>query len=138
MAINQKRIYELGTYTQLESGDPGFIPATAVYLAVDYNGWTEAKKMPLDGFLGTLHIEAGKLTSLGDRSVSVVFDTAFTGTIIDRVVVYREVEIIAGETVRKEVNLHDLAVTLSGFTLEIDDGESLTGIVIDYSMIEAQ
>lgn len=133
----QKRIYELPTYLQLESGDPGYIPATSVWLAVDYNGWSEAKKMSLDDFLSTMHIEAGKLSSLASRSVSVNFGTAFTNTVIDRVKVYREIS-GGGGTVRDPVLYFDLVVTLSGFTLEIDPSESLTGTIVDYQMLEAQ
>lgn len=133
----QKRIHELSTYLQLESGDPGYIPATSVWLAVDYNGWSEAKKMSLDDFLSTMHIEAGKLSSLASRSVSVNFGTAFTNTVIDRVKVYREIS-GGGGTVRDPVLYFDLSVTLSGFTLEIDPGESLTGTIVDYQMLEAQ
>lgn len=133
----QKRIFELGTYLQLESGDPGYIPATAVWLAVDYNGWTEAKKMSLDDFLGTLHIEAGKLSSLSSRSVSKVFGTAFTSTVIDDVRAYREIS-GGGGTVREPVLFFDLSVTLSGFTLEIDPSENLAGVIVDYKFLEAQ
>lgn len=133
----QKRIYELSTYTQLISGDPGYIPATAVWLAVDYNGWTEAKKMSLDDFLSTLHIEAGKLSSLANRSVSKNFGTAFTGTVIDDIRAYREIS-GGGGTIREPVLFFDLVITLSGFTLEIDPSESLTGVIVDYKCLEAQ
>jgi hypothetical protein len=137
MAVNQKRIYELETYIQLDSGDVGFIPATAVYYAVDYNGWTEAKKQSLDNIFGTVHLEAGKLSSLGSRSVSVVFGTAFTGTVVETVNAYRELTYPVG-VVREDVMINDLAITLSGFTLDIDVNESLTGVIIDYKMMEAQ
>ena len=138
MAIQQKRIYDLSTYTQLEAGDPGYIPATAVWVAVDYNGWTEAKKMSLDNFLSQFHIEAGRLSSLSSRSVSVTFGTAFDTTVIDNIKVYKEVDVVGTKTVRQDVLFYDLSVTLSGFTLEIDASESLTGVIVDYSCIEAQ
>lgn len=133
----QKRIYELSTYTQLNPGDVGYIAATSIWLAVDYTGWTEAKKITLDDFLGSMHVEAGRLSGLGSRSVAVTFGTAFTGTVIDRVKVYRYFDPSPGETVREEVRFYDLSVTLTGFTLEIDPDEPLSGIIIDYNMLEA-
>lgn len=136
MAITQKRINTLSTYEQLDAGDVGYIPATSVFLAVDYSGWTESKKMSLDDFLSSIHIEAGRLSSLGSRSVSITFGTAFTTTVIDTVKAYREV-VYDGKTIRQDVLFYDLSVSLSGFSLEIDSSESLTGIIIDYKMLEA-
>lgn len=133
----QKRIYELETYEQLLPGDEGYIPATSVWMAVDYTGWTEAKKITLDDFLASLHVEAGRLTNLVSRSVAVVFGTPFSGTVIDRVSVYRIFTPQSGKPVREEVRIYNLSVTTTGFSLEIDSTEALSGIIIDYSMVEA-
>lgn len=133
----QKRIYELATYIQLDPGDIGYIPATAVYIPVDYNGWSEAMKMSLDQFFGSFHAEAGRLSGLSSSSVAKVFGTPFTSTVIDTVSVYREIP-GGGGTIRENVLYFDLSVTLTGFTLEIDPSENLTGVIVDYKMIEAQ
>ena len=47
MAVLQKRIYELEIYEQLASSAEDYVDPTTIYLAVDKNGWTEAKRVDL-------------------------------------------------------------------------------------------
>lgn len=133
----EKRIHELDIYEQLELGDAGYIPATSVWLAVDYTGWAESKKITFDDLLSSIHIEAGRLSSLASRSISVTFGTAFSSTVIDTINVYKESTPISGKTIREEVRYYNLNVTLTGFTLEIDSNEDLTGVIVDYKVMEA-
>jgi hypothetical protein len=47
----QKRIYELLVYTQLESGDIGYIDPATIFVAVDKDSWTESKRITLAEFV---------------------------------------------------------------------------------------
>lgn len=138
----QKRIRALDTYTQLNPGDPGYIAPTAVYLALDSNDFTtEAKKYPFSSLFSSIVEEVDKLTGLASRSVSVTFGTAFTSVpLIATFRVYRMSEISSGKWRMQDVLYYHTSenwLTTTGFSLEIDTSESLTGVVIEYIFREA-
>lgn len=137
MAIVQKRIYELETYEQLEVGDIGFIPATSIFLPVDYSGWGESKKITFADLFSSYHVESGRLSNLISYSVSVLFGTSFEGTVLDSIKVYRNVTPIIDKNIRQDVLFYNLSVSLNGFSFTIDSSEDLSGIIIDYNFIEA-
>jgi hypothetical protein len=132
----QKRINELEIYEQLDSGDVGYIPSTAIWLPVDYSGWTVSKKMALDDFLSNIHFEAGRLSNISSWSVSITFGTAFS-SFSGGVSVYRD-KIDGTDTIRENVLKKNLLETLTGFSFEIDPSESLTGVVVNYNYFENQ
>lgn len=134
MAIIQKRINQLAIYEQLDPGDVGYIPPTNLWLAVDYNGWTESKKMLLDDFLATFHLESGRLSNLASRSVSIVYGTPFS-SFSGGITVWREYD-RSGDTIREKVLIKDLSETNTGFSFEIDADESLTGVFVNYNYFE--
>lgn len=80
------------------------------------------------------NVQAGILTALASRSVSVIFTKAFTSIPVGRknIHAYRLVEPESGLVIDQDVLFHSLVVTTTGFTLTIDQGEALTGIIIEY------
>lgn len=137
MAVIQKRIKDLDDYTQLESTDIGYISPSNIYLAVDNSteAWAEPKKVTFAQLIGITHMEAGQLSSLSSRSVTVTFDSPFTLPVIPYINPYR-VSVIGGKSIREVVRIYDLLITINGFTLTIDTNESLTGVIIDYKVTQ--
>lgn len=89
------------------------------------------------------HFEAGKITDLTDRAVTIYFASEFAfSPILVNLKVFRMVENIptAGKWIKQDV-LHyfdddeDWYVK-TGFSLFIDDSESLTGVIIEYCFTE--
>lgn len=76
----------------------------------------------------------GILTDLISRSVEVEFSPVFKRIPVGRkhLHVYRTVEPEAGLLIDQTVLYHSLNVTESGFSLEIDASEDLSGIVVEY------
>jgi len=79
-------------------------------------------------------IQAGILTSLVSRAVSVVFTKPFINVPVGRknIHAYRTVEPESGLFLDQDVLFHSLVVTVDGFELTIDPSEALAGIVIEY------
>jgi len=143
MALTQKRIRELDTYIQLDVGDSGYIAPTALFVALDSADYgSEPKKyaIPNIGGSGGAAYQSDSLTGLSDWLVSVTFDTAFDAKpLVVLLNVYRYFEYEAGRFTRENVNFYLSGSTwynTTGFTITIDDGESLTGLYIDYKFEE--
>lgn len=134
--IEQGKIHELEEYIQLGVSDPDYIPPSQIWIAVDNQTWTKPKKIAYDVILNELHVEAGRLTNLSSRAVSYTFPTAFETIPSDTIIPYRVFEPRPGEPVRETVRITDLAVTLTGFSFNIDINEDLDGVVINFMIIE--
>jgi len=76
----------------------------------------------------------GILTELASRTVEVTFIPAFKRVPVGRkhLHIYRVVEPETGILLDQTVLFHTLEVSTTGFTLEIDSTEDLTGIIIEY------
>lgn len=88
------------------------------------------------------HFEAGKITDLTDRAVTIYFASEFAfSPILVNLKVFRMVENIptAGKWIKQDV-LHyfddDDWYVKTGFSLFIDDSEDLTGVIIEYCFTE--
>ncbi|MFW5879358.1 MAG: hypothetical protein ACOCUV_00895 [bacterium] len=139
MAYVQKRIRALDIYSQGLPADGDYIDPSNIYLAVDNSteSWAEPKKIPFSDLLLTSgHIEAGRLSGLSSRSVSVTFDEPFTSQPYgDEPKVYRMEQQPDGTWRRKQVLWgfnNSSQPSTTGFELTISDSENLTGIIIEY------
>ena len=135
--MTQARIRSLVTYTQGAPGDEGYIAPTAVFIGVDSAEFAgEAKKQTIDDYLSATHEEVARLTPLGSRSVAITFDTAFSSIPITVLInVYRITEIVSGKYKFDKVQWYHATatpVTITGFELEIETSESLTGVILEY------
>jgi len=138
--MTQKRIRSLDTYTQLASGDPGYIAPSAVFLAVDSASFAEeSKKQAIEDYLSTTHVEKARETGLASRSIAVTFGAAFTGVPVTVALrVYRITAVVSGKYRFQDVSWYHATatpVTATGFELEIETSESLTGIILEYHFI---
>lgn len=139
----QQRIRDLSTYVQLEAGDVGYVDPSGVFIALDSSSFTgDPKKFALSNLLADTHIEKGRLSSLASRSVSVTFDTAFSATpLAVTFEVFRYSNIGGGKYVKQRNVAYYLSgsswVTTTGFSIEIDTSESLTGLFVEYYFVEA-
>lgn len=139
----QQRIRDLDVYTQLESGDVGYVAPSAIYIALDSSSYTgDPKRFALSNLISDTHVEKGRLSGLSSRSVSVTFDSAFSGTpIAVTFEVYRYSDIGGGKYVKQRNVAYYLSgaswVTTTGFAIEIDTSESLTGLFVEYYFVEA-
>ena len=77
---------------------------------------------------------AGVLRELESRSVELVFPFSFPTIPVGRgnIYAYRQAEIDVGKIGDQSILIHTIEVTTTGFSLEIDESEELTGIVIEY------
>jgi len=139
MSYVQKRIRVLDSYSQGLPSDIDYIDPSNIYLAVDNvtESWGEPKKIPFSSLLlASGHIEAGRVSGLGSRTVSVTFDEPFSGQPYGREPnVYRIVEQPDGTYRRQNVlwGFTDASQpSTTGFSLTIHDSESLTGVIIEY------
>lgn len=139
MAYVQKRIRVLDDYSQSLPGDVGYIDPSNIYIPVDNTteSWPEPKKIAFSSLLLTSgHIEAGRISGLGSRTVSLTFDSAFSSQPYGREPdVYRMVEQADGTYRRYSVRwgFSDMnQPTTTGFSLEIHADEDLTGVIIEY------
>lgn len=142
MAITQKRIRELTQYTQLDSGEPGYVNPSSLFLALDSASFgSEALKYPAESFFSDIHVEKGRITSPGSRVVSVIFDDAFVAAPIPLLFdVFRYTAVDTGKYIRDNVLYYVSGATwatTTGFDITIDDSESLTGVYIEYYFVEA-
>lgn len=80
---------------------------------------------------------SGILTGLVSRSVSVDFSFEFSAVPVGRknIHVYRTVEPETNVFLDQDVLHHSISVSTTGFSLEIDSSEDLTGIIIEYHFI---
>ncbi len=138
MSLIQTRPKDLVLYVQEDVGHPDYVDPSELQFLIDHSSFAKPKRWPQTSMSGaTGHTEEDTLTGLSSRSVSVTFDAAFT-TIprgLNRLSVYRMTEVITGEFVMEQVMFHYTSatpVTTTGFDLEIDTSESLTGIIIEY------
>jgi hypothetical protein len=139
MAYVQKRIRVLDDYSQALPGDIGYIDPSNIYLPVDNSteSWSEPKKISFSSLLLTSgNIQAGRVSGLSSRTVSVTFDTPFSSQPYGREPdVYRMVEQSDGTYRRYNVRwgFSDMnQPTTTGFSLEIHADEDLTGVIIEY------
>ena len=140
MALTQTRPYELDLFIDNVS-DPDYVPVAERLVMIDNAAWDEPKYVPADtvGGSGTgLTIAKDTLTGLLSSTVTESFGLTFSSTPIAvafKVYRYYEVESGSGEYVRKDVTYSVSGsgwYTTTGFTIEIDSDESLTGVYIDY------
>ena len=138
----QDRIRSLDTYTQLASGDPGYIAPSAVFFAVDSAEFAALpKKQSIEDYLSTTHVEKSRETGLASRSIAVTFGAAFTGVPITNTLrVYRITAVVTGKYRFQDVLWYHATatpVTATGFELEIETSESLTGIILEYEFTQS-
>lgn len=137
MALTQTRPYEEELYVQLDPGEDGYIAPEEIQVLVDHESWTRPKRLPLTMLgIGASHVEKDTLTGLTSRTVTVTFDVPFTDTPVGQEPqVYRMTE-VAPNKFRKDKVLWGFTnvnqPTLTGFSIEIDSSESLTGVVVQY------
>jgi hypothetical protein len=130
--ILQQRIHELEDYdvANLTLDNP-----STLFFAVDKVGWAKPKRISLDNFLFSDHIEAGTATT--ETNVSVTFGTPFaTSAYILLLQIYKDETMSIGGsdvTVRSSVPYHSLVQTTDGFTLVL---EETTDVVVKYYAIE--
>lgn len=142
MSVTQKRIRALNTYTQLASGEAGYVDPDTVFIAVDSLNFSgEPLKVSYGDIFGATHVEADILESPVSRNVSVSFETAFTSRPLIRTWrVYRVAETYTGSGVyrMKDVNYTHAEnwLTTTGFDIDIDTDENLTGVIIEYEFAE--
>lgn len=141
MALTQTRPYELDLYVQLNPGDPGYVNPDELMYMVDHSTFDEPKRMPSSNFgeSGSLtHMEKDILTDLASKSVSVTFSSVFTAVPVTVAFNVYRYEAVGGSYVKQNV-LYKLSgsgwLTTTGFSITIDDSESLTGIYIEYCFI---
>jgi len=133
MALEQTRPYELDLYVEGEPGEPDI---SDLVILVDYVSWDRPKRY--NGALsggGSIHTESGILTGLSSRSVTVEFDSAFSETPVGWVKVYRMTEMPDGGYREQDVlwgYATSTKVTTTGFSLTINEDESLTGVIVEY------
>jgi len=139
MAYVQKRPRDLDSYSQGLPTDIDYIDPLNIYLAVDNSteSWPEPKKIPFSSLLlASGHIEAGRISGLSSRTVTVTFDEAFSSVPYGREPdVYRIAKQPDGTYRRQQVvwGFTDASQpTTTGFELKIHDDESLTGVIIEY------
>jgi hypothetical protein len=143
MANLQERIRDLDTYLQLDSGDPGYVAPSSLFLPLDSADFgSKPFKYPAEDFFSDIHIEKGRLTGLSSKSVSVTFDTAFSSTPvgIGNIKVYRMFEVVTGKWIAQDVQFYFGSATpviTTGFSLTIETAESLTGAILEYEFREA-
>lgn len=87
------------------------------------------------------HTERGYLTGLSSRTVTVTFDVPFDNVPIglDNLKVYRWQQVVAGKWRARDVQYYFTSsgsLTSTGFSLEIETTESLTGVIIEYLFFE--
>lgn len=132
--LTQTRPHALEEYVQEDVGSPDYTdPAELVYV-VDHPSWPKPRSLANSNFLGAVrHVEKGKLTNSGSRSVSHTFTTAFTSIpSYDNVYAYRETSVGYLQTVRENVLFYNLGITTTGFTLQIHESEDPNGVIIKF------
>lgn len=111
--------------------------------AVEYN---ELDKRALDykygidmDILWKARGDIGEVKNLLSRSVSVTFKKTYLAPPVGlgNIRVYRMAEEMPGKPVAQMVLFHSPAVTVTGFTLIIDESEPLEGIIIEYNFTQA-
>ncbi len=139
MAYVQKRITDLTDYSQGLPSDADYIDPSNIYLPVDNSteSWSEPKKIPFSSLLlASGHVEAGRISGLSSRTVSLTFDESFSSQPYGyEPNVYRIAEQPDGTYRRKDVlwGWTDASQpSTTGFELEIHSSESLTGVIIEY------
>jgi len=133
----QTRTYTLDEYIQLNPGDPGYIPLSEINILVDHPSFDRSKRYTLSQFVSLAqNVQAGRQSNLLTRSVVVTFSVPFSAGVVGWVKVYRSTTIPGVGIVRETVNSHDLVESITGITLTIDDNESLTGVIVEYSYNE--
>lgn len=138
----QKRIRELDTYTQLASGEVGYVDPDTVFFPVDSTNFSgDPYKVAFSDLFASVHVEADIMESLASRTVSVTFETAFTSRPLIRTFrVYRVAETYTGSGVYRMKDVlysHAAAwLTTTGFDIDIDTSEDLSGIIIEFEFRE--
>jgi len=120
MALLAGRIIDLGTYTQLASGEVGYVDPSTIFYPVDNSGWAKPKKMDLGQLLFSEHIEGGDL-STASVNITATYGAVFgSANYVLIVAAYKEVT-IDGKVIRTAIQYYDLVQTTSGFTMTLED-----------------
>lgn len=87
------------------------------------------------------HIEGDRITDLVTRSVQIDFNTPFTDVPagLSNLKVYRWQQVVTGKWRARDVQYYFTSsgsLTSTGFSLEIETTESLTGVIIEYLFFE--
>lgn len=130
---------EAPVYTQLQPGDPGYISPDNIFVLVGSSDFTGVpmRLIPVSAintYSTIAHTEQGIFTPIS-AAVSITFDAPFVILPITTVLkVYRKLEIETGKWVEQQVQyyLSENWKTITGFSLTIESGESLTGVIIEY------
>jgi len=134
--ITQKRINELGVYTQEASGHPDYKDPTTVWVALDHVDWTESKKFSLSQFIVANHLEAANL-STSTIAVDAPFGSNFsTATYYLNIQCYKETILDLGGspvTIRTDVPYHSLVKEVGKFSIVVSE---TTDVVISYFAFE--
>jgi hypothetical protein len=106
---------------------------------VDHADWELPKRIPLTGIevesIAGWHVEADTITGLASRTLTVTFNTAFTSAPTGWVKVYRMTEMPDGGYREQDVlwgYATSTKVTTTGFSIIINEDESLTGVIVEY------
>lgn len=91
---------------------------------------------------GSYHPEFNRMTGLPSRTVSVTFGTPFVSvpTGIGNLKVYRWAQAVTGKWMPKDVQYYfpsSGSLTNTGFTIEIEASEPLTGVIVEYLFLES-
>lgn len=129
--LTQTRIHELSEYIQQEAGETGYIDPSEIWVAVDHPSFDKSKKYRVvSSEITTESKRSGRLTSLSSRTISISW--SFTSKPIGWHRVYREIN--RGTDKRyQDVLIKSEDVTSSALSIVIDDSETLTGIIVEYS-----
>jgi len=138
MPLRQQRPNERPLYDPL---GVDYKPWDEIQVLLDNEDWENTKRYPATGFGGSGSSAAyakETLTGLLSKTVDEIFNVPFSSTpqaVNFKVYRYYEVESGSGEYVRKDVTFSISGsgwITTTGFTIQIDADESLTGVYIDY------
>lgn len=129
MALEQTRPYECDLFND-EVDD------SELDILVDHPSFTYPKR--IRGAVssgGSVHIEKDVLSGLASKTVTVEFESEFSSTPIGWIKVYRMTEMPNGTYREQDVlwgHTTSTKVSTTGFVIQIDDSESLTGVIVEY------
>lgn len=124
-------------YKSVTGGNSPYL-APVYYRHLDRSALDYSRRWELDIlFRQAKHLEVGKLTDLASRTVEVTFDAVFAEVPagLQNLKVYRWAQVVAGKYRPRDVQYYfnaDTDLTVSGFTLQIEASESLTGVIVEY------
>lgn len=137
--LTQTRPYELDEYIQLESGEEGYISPDELDHVVDHSSFSKPKRIKQTSFGGSssgLSGERGILTGLASRAITITFDTPFTSLPLPVILrAYRWQNPSTGVYYMENVMFSypsESWYSVSGFSINIDSGEILTGVIVEY------